>query len=172
MIAGMIGSSAYATTISYDVTTDYVYLPGQGAYVPTASNWVFACYVSADATINAFGTGDDVLLWTKTTWADNGYFTGSFTHPGGSNIFFRVYDAANFVNDSSIGSATRYINLLSGISAVPAGDNSLLYPSSGSIDLIGTTSGASWQAIPEPGMMGLLTIGGICAFWRNRKRRK
>ena len=161
-------NTGHAGTVKWENLASWVYTrDGGAAKIPVANNWVIALYLDAgsDNIMDDYSpSASPVQTAQGGSWADDGYFFNSFSHPGGVSVFTRIYDS------SSIGTATWYVNLDGGVKAIPT---FALPTDSFSYDPGGTAAnGADWKAIPEPASMALFGLGLATMAIGKRLRRK
>jgi hypothetical protein len=143
-----------------------------GSPVDDTLNWVVALYhdVGGDGA-DPFMTNDDddllLIFASGSQWIAPGVYSGVGVISGGIDVFMRVYNAADFVDDMNIGSATEYVNLgefqATDIYSVPVTTTPLSH------DFGGTAQdGSDWQPVPEPGTMALFGLGLLTLAARRR----
>jgi len=157
MVIVGVAASCFAGTVAWENLANYVYTPG-GARIPTANNWAVGIYQdTGNAGVGPWG--EDTLISENKVWQSPGYVTGSFTSSGGFNAFARIFNA------SSISGASMFVNVGSGVHAVPTLDAVQIH----NWDIGGTApSGSDWQLIPEPGTMALFGLGLATLIARQR----
>jgi hypothetical protein len=192
LVAALFVGSAFGGALTYDNYYSYIYGPG-GVKIPAGADWVFALYhdVGGDGPDDFLSNDDDVLIGTAVPWNPTyaGVFAASFDPvPGLSDVFGRVYNSSDFVNDANPGSADQYVDVggylglavFTTPSDVPSPfvvgvqlDTLLGGDGSGPLsDPPGTDpTGGDWEPVPEPGTLALFGVGMLTLAARRFRKR-
>lgn len=166
----LIAGSTSAGTIIWQDSIDYVFRRSGvgGGYVVAANNWLTVLYQDTGANgIGAYGAADDVIIHSSTTWGGDGWFLNQLSGTsGGFSVFARVFDA------STEGAASWYVNLSTGIGAIPVlgVTDTYTFDTGGATTTEGSGLG-QWQVVPEPGTFALFGLGLLTIAARRRFRK-
>lgn len=142
--------------------------------VAESLGWVVALYEDGgNGTIDApDAVGNDDILRHITTFGSaggDGYFYEDWTNPAGAGVNPGASVYTRIFNAVSIASATLYANIGSVLNTIPAYNNDP--PNTGGYySPNDPVTASSWQVVPEPGALALMTLGGAALFWLRRKR--